>query len=612
MPLATVLLLTTLCAPPNHAYPPEIRAWDQAAKDAQRDAATTLLKQFEQAVTDGAETFTIPPGDYRFGPQGPQAFKVVGAHDLTIDATGVTFWFDGRLRVDALQFNGCRNVTLRGLTVDYDPLGYLQGEVLTIDDANQVVDFRIDPGFPLPDETWTKQPGSIKTVFYAPDGLLREFRMDWVKSLQDLGDRVVRVSFTNGWLFDRKTYPFEIAPGDRLCLPDRSMRHAFTLNGSEQVTLEDITIYACSHMALTEVGGVGGHVYRRCKVIRRPGTNRLLACNADVFHSVTVEHGPTIEECEFSHAADDFINLHGFFFLVQNQLSPTEVEIVCQYREDAFSVGSTLRFYRFDDLAPEGSAKVLEKVLIEGDAAREAALKLPAEIRAKGERIRDLHPRQVWAFRVKLDQPVKTARYDFVGCDDCSANGAIIRSNYFHDCYTRGVLLKSSNTLVEGNRFERIGDASLAIAAERYWMEGPFAHDVTIRNNTILDSGVMFTSHNWNTQKLGAITVIAEGAHGLSAGRPNQRIVIEGNRIVRPSAVGIAVLNAQDVVIRDNVIEQPVSRQPYRLGSSLKVKDPLFAIYLAQAAGVKLEGNRVLDPSEWCRGEVGYGPGAGP
>lgn len=611
MKLITPLTLAYLAWHPlaqaNDAYPPDVATWGNELKLAQRGAAKKLVAHVAAAMEKGDTEFRIPPGHYRFNRHGPKQFELRSVQDLIIEASGVTFWFDGRFRTDAVSLVGCKNVTIRGLTVDYDPMPYAQGEIVKIDRTSKTVDIRVDSGFPLPDASWTKVPGKIKAVFYGEDRRMIEVRMDWVKALEPLGDRVYRVSFKFGWIFE-PIYKSDIKLGDYLCLPDRSMRMSFMSSGCERVTLEDITVYSCPHMAFTEVGGEGGHVYRRCKVIRRPGTKRLMACNADVFHSNTTRRGPTIEGCEFSHSGDDFVNIHGFFFMVYEQRSPTQLVLANQYQPDCYAVGSELGFYAFADFGPLGKAKVLKMTAIEDRDTFEACKRMPAELRKQRHNVRDFHPRNIYPYLVDLDQPVEAAKYDVVGCSYRAGNGAVVRNNYLHDGFSRGILLKCSHAVVAGNRIERDGTGSIAVAAERFWMEGPFVRDVVIKDNTIVDPGRMFLSHNWNTAKLGAITVVSQAHVGLTRGCHNENIRIVGNRIVRPAACGIAVMNARDCTIAGNTIEEPFSKEPVRFGSSLRVDRPHYAIYLAAASHIVVKGNTIVRPSSHCLGRIGLGP----
>lgn len=590
----------------NWAYPEPMASWSEATQEGQREAARKLVADLKAALERGEKRFAIPPGDYRFGPKKPENLRLDGVKDFTLEARGVTFWFEARQRIDAVLVNDSARLTLRGLTVDYDSLGHTQGEVVAIDRAGKAFDIRIDPGFPLPEEYgWTQSIGSTKAVFYDPQGRQRDVRMNWLKPLEALGNGVYRCRLTGDYTWDDGS---DFRVGDRLTLPERSMRMAFATNRSEAVTFEEITIYASPHMALTEVGGKGGHIYRRCKVVRRPGTRRLLACNADVFHSIQVERGPTIEECEFSHAGDDLVNIHGFFSVVLEQRSPNEVVIVQEFGR-GFDTGSELEFSRWGTMEPLGAARAVKVTTLEDPVLVEAAKRLPADARAAGSKLRDFHPRNVWPCLVQLDRPVEVKKLDLVGCEDRMGRGTIIRNSYFHDGFVRGVLLKCRDALVEGNRIERMGINGVCLSAESYWLEGPYPRNVIVRGNTLVECGTRRDSRTWWNAQLGAISVINHAGKGLSPGTQARGIRIEGNTIIRPSGPAIFVSNTRDVTIEGNRIEGAFSKEPVRMGQELGLKDPHYALFLAMCEGVTLKGNQVTAPGPHCVGPVGFGPG---
>jgi hypothetical protein len=108
----------------------------------------------------------IPPGDYRFGKEGwgrdgviyPLEFSDLrrdDAHPFTIDATGATFWFD--LPDDqapachfCVGFKGCRNILLKGATIDRASRGHVEGRITQFDFANNRIELRLSPGITVP------------------------------------------------------------------------------------------------------------------------------------------------------------------------------------------------------------------------------------------------------------------------------------------------------------------------------------------------------------------------------------------------------------------------------------------------------------------------------
>lgn len=87
----------------------------------------------------------------------------------------------------------------------------------------------------------------------------------------------------------------------------------------------DTNIVAATFMAVTEFGGGGGNTYEGVNVGWYDGASKpytplvwkggqvlqpRLSSNADVFHSYSARKGPTIRNCTFGNAADDFFNVH--------------------------------------------------------------------------------------------------------------------------------------------------------------------------------------------------------------------------------------------------------------------------------------------------------------
>lgn len=611
--MAAHALLFSLLALPlagELPLPAPAASWTAAEKQAQRVAAQQLAADLNAALDAGAGTFTIPAGDYRFGPEGLASLNLIDRHDAIIDAAGATFWFHGRHRVDALKLSRCRDVTIRGLTIDYDPPAYSQGEIVAKDDAAKTVDIRIDPGYPLPDESWTAQAGKIKAIFYDREGYQIPVRMDWIASLTSLGDAVYRVGFRFGW---HVTYRSPVQLGDRLTLPDRSLRHTVNLDACERVTLEDVTIYASPHMALVEGWGPGGNVYRRVKVIRRPGTSRLLACNADVFHSIQNDRGPTIESCEFSHAGDDLVNVHGCFALVAERQAPDRFAILVPEGPN-FGVDSRLRFYDYATMEPRGEAVVKACEPVTDEARLAAARAIPVETRAGGKQgIRDVHPRISALFDVRLDQPVAAERLAIVGTGERRGAWTRISGSYFHDGFVRGVLLKAQDALVEGNRFERIGQSAIICSAQKYWLEGPCPERITIRHNTIADCGQMLGARMWAQHNLGAISIASDPGVAVAVGRQNVGFAILGNTITNAPVAGIYLANVHDAEVADNVIDGWGRETLVTPGTVPNLgAEPHAAIFLVDTGEVRLQRNRCLHPGPLSTGEILRGVRAEP
>jgi hypothetical protein len=578
----------------NQAFPPAIAAWTEADFAPQRAAAVQLNKDLQAAILSGAKTFTIAPGDYRFHPQALPCLVIKDAHDLVIDGTGATFWLYPFQRLDGITLEHCRNVTVRGLTIDYYPATYPQGVVTAIDSIQGYIDFRLAPGFSTPMDV----PGHLtnaKLEHFDQKGDFIETKLDWVREVQDLGGGSYRVYPKNGSAYHMQT---AVAPGTVLALAGRTMRMVFNLHESDHCTLENITAYASPHMVFTEDGGEGGHSYLHCHVVLRPGTRRLLASNADVFHSMGVNHGPTIEGCEFSHSGDDLINIHGTFAMVYSQPAPDVLEVLNQVKPD-FPANTTLQFFDFDSLAPAGQAKVLTT----------SAITEPAEIAAATQMITEkklflIRPLLV---KVQLDHPISIPKYSLVAMDSRVASGTIIRGNFLHDAQARGTLLKSTNGLIENNHYDNIGMCSIGLANDAVCLEGPFATHMTVQNNIITRNGLIsILSRNEYPYEIGAISVTMERTKGLSAAQSNFDVKILNNRIENSSNCGIFISNLHGGIVTGNTITDANSKEPLNMGRRMGLDNPSYGLVIVNSSNIDLERNLIQHPGQFSRGNIAF------
>ena len=105
--------------------------------------------------------------------------------------------------------------------------------------------------------------------------------------------------------------------GYKMVVNMRGSGGGISVSRSSGITLQDLVVYAAGSFAFHESGrSEGGNVYRRCKLVPRPGSPSIWAGAADAFHSMNQRRGPHLVDCEFSWAFDDLINIHGFINLV--------------------------------------------------------------------------------------------------------------------------------------------------------------------------------------------------------------------------------------------------------------------------------------------------------
>ena len=97
---------------------------DKSEKARQRETGAALHARIVEAWNSGAKEYRIPPGEYRLAGKRRLLFEDI--EDLTINAAGVTFWFERDIKDAAvdppgLEFARCKGVALKGASIDFDP-----------------------------------------------------------------------------------------------------------------------------------------------------------------------------------------------------------------------------------------------------------------------------------------------------------------------------------------------------------------------------------------------------------------------------------------------------------------------------------------------------------
>lgn len=231
---------------------------------------------------------------------------------------------------------------------------------------------------------------------------------------------------------------------------------------SSHITLDHITIYGCPGHGFLSSGGVHHLHFDHCKIQPRPGTGRSVSISVDCLHVGNSQGQFIIEDCDFSGAGDDCINLHDNSSMGIRRLDDYTLKAL-RVAESAlqFEVGSQIEL-RNPDLSPTGYHSVIKE------------LSYQPEDRTCVMRLADPLPLNLDEESVIFNRTFHTDFY-------------IIRNCRFTNNRARGALLQGSHGLVENNLFENIQGAAIQIetGCESRWSEGQGVTDLLIRGNVI-------------------------------------------------------------------------------------------------------------------------------
>lgn len=454
------------------------------------DMTKAVLSAVDRVRAAGGGEICLASGAYHFRTTTAMSFYVSnhdhpGTRHVFLPITHVTnlvLRCDGRAEFlfhgagIALGLQDTRNVTLKGIGVDWDRPYYSEARFVRFDGGRPVLSFdpkqfpmRIDEKGRLVavGEGWEKDP-KLAQAFDAHDRAYKGSA--WFSGrADDLGAGVYRLD--EDWT---KKFPRPLAPSDAVVVrsgwrPDPAVH----LNRAHDTELEDCVIRAAAGMGLiaqrsenVTVRGSGRAADRTAGAFARAETGRMTSLQADATHFSNCRGKIVVENCLFEGMVDDAINVHSTCLQVEAMPSPTEIR--CRYKHsqsvgfEVFLPGERLRGIRGRTLEPSDAMVVVTGVTMRAPDLVDLTLSAPLP---DGLGVGDAVENADW-------QP----SVDF-------------RNNIVRNSSPRATLFTTPGRVVcEGNLFDHVAAQAMHLSADAWdWYESGACEDVTIRRNVFRD-----------------------------------------------------------------------------------------------------------------------------
>ncbi|GAB6008747.1 LamG-like jellyroll fold domain-containing protein [Dysgonomonas reticulitermitis] len=495
------------------------------------------LKAMIQSAVDNNETrLVIPPGVYK----GPAPFlNIKNAKNLEIIADGVTMLCETQIR--ALEFQNCENVKLKGLTIDYNPLTFTQGDIVAV--GANYVDVKIHEGYPL------KPYSRIDVIDPKTRFRKRGSKFVWESTAELREGNIVRVF--------QPELPSVAKVGDMATMStgpegQYGAPHALVIsNCLGGMVLEDVSIHSAPGFGIFESEGVGGTHLKNCNVV--PGATpegateeRMLSTSWDAIQHTLLKKGPLVEGCVVKDAGDDSwsVTWNGSF-------------LIASVNDNRITVDGDM-----------------SAVLQAGDTLRTSLNSEYAVIDRKSGITILLKAACPWPTGTRLYSPNRR-------CESF-----ILRNNHFRS--SGRVLVKASHGLIENNLIEE-GHSGVTINSEDAITA---MEDIVIRNNTISGSG-HFMPASWSNQA-GSISIASGGGGNIDTAGKFNNIRIENNRFSDISGVNIVVTSSQNIKIKGNQFYKTGIPTPNNTGSDFNI-DQNTVVYLNNVDVITVDSNAVIN-----------------
>ena len=525
-------------------------------------------KIINDAYASGAKEVTIEPGVYRIktSPKGGH-LNLDGFKDFTVNAEGVTLLLK-TINTSAVMMNNCENVTVKGITCDFDKPTLFWGQIFNIDPDGFYMDVAIDPGYQL---DWKKMisSGGGGYIFDRDTGYMLEGSSSFHTNsgkVEQLTANTFRIHGTAG----PRQKGLEI--GDYLGSIGYETSGGYKLTGCKNVTLENITIHDGTHQ-IFDIHGEGGNKYINVKMTPAPRplgciTDRLVAARGDGLHATCLRTGPQVYDSLFEQMLDDGTNIHGTFSKVVG-IEGNKAIIGISGAQLPYWAGDDLRFYSPDTV--ENSQCFVKTCEVLTGYTPKTNLN-----ESVGSAVYSANK----YYAVTLDGKKNFKVGDWVVNRNWTCGGYVYKNSTFRGMNSRAVLIKGGDGLIENCTVSNGGNFGLCIAPEFDWTEAGFAENVTVRNCTFHSSG-------W-ARKNGAGLAVCGGGGGSTParGQDHDSITVEGCTFYGNTYHDLWMSEGKNFVIRNNTFMGDLGINPI---------DAPETIHLENCDNVTLSGNIYKD-----------------
>jgi REP element-mobilizing transposase RayT len=526
MPKPSLVLLIVLAvgAP---LFAADIRVADFGAKpgDGIDDTAAINAALKEAAKSPGSRVI-FDPGvyDLHHGPQHEHAASLVLDRLDHVEIVGHGATLMGHDLAAVMTLSWCRDVTVRDLKIDWDPLPFAGGRVVTA--RKESFEFEVLPPH-------TAEPGRPAQAIIAYDRAAGRFaapgvevyQTDFAKPCQWVRPNVLRV-------FSPRAAAFKVGM-------DVVVRHqvyafnAVLIGGGERVRLEGIDVLACPGMGLY-AGDAADVTVRRFNVLK--AKDRWMSACADAMHFNGCRGQVLVEDCTLEGMGDDGINVHTMYLIA-----------------DEKPEASTLVLRQ----ARAGGMPLIPRV---GDVLEISGPQKPLVPYAQAV-VKSVTPRrESKQVVVTFTQPLPVDLKPGHTLANLSATpGFTARRVTVRDNRARGFLIQTHDVRVEDCTFDHCSAAGIYLTADAdFWNEGIAPRNVVIRN-------CQFRGCNQGiARRAAALDMFVElKGHKLAAEAIGD-VVIEGNRFEGNGKADLFIGSSRQVIVRGNQFE----REPVVDGSS--------------------------------------------
>lgn len=449
------------------------------------------------------------PQNVIYTPYYPYTKGVLFDHvtNLEVIAEGANFFARGWM--EPISIWNCKNLTIKGLTLDYENMPHSEGKIIHKTDS--YFDAKFSDEFP------------VKSNMVMPRIMFYDMKKNRIRGTS--------VYFpTKNELIDRQTLRIYANYNDSIIGDMALINHTFHfrpaifINESTNIELQQVTIHSQPGM------GIVGHrsenlIFNGLRIVPRPGFYQ--STNTDATHFTSCKGLIRFDGCMFEGQGDDATNVHGYYQRILRKDAPNTYTIEMEKKW-----GTHAMMLDFPD--KNDTLELVSKSTLEIVDRFQVKKTMPFP--------------EKWNTTLILNKELPSDIENYFLIDVTRLPRLEFVNSYVGSHLARAVLVKTRNVLIENCTMRESTGTAIHIGAEGDWREGPGSSNIVVRNNRILRCG-----RGDGTNDGACAIAINTKAPNKTSTKIHSNILIEGNLIEGEDAEwGISIMGASNVKVCNN------------------------------------------------------------
>ena len=511
---------------------------------AEKDAMPAIREALAACRETNATKLVLPEGTLRIWPELAYekyqfisnntesikriAFDLEGMDNFTVEGQNTLLLFTGF--VSPFSLEGCKNVTIKDLSVDYTRTFHSEGIIEAT--GKGYLDIRFPEDYRCNITNGCLYFTDENRITYEFSNLL-EFDTEkkepaFLVCDYWLSKRTIQAEKLENNLVRIKRHDLKGTIGNTMVFGAAARYNpCFFISDCAGINIHNVNIWHC--------GGMGVIAQRsrdiellNVDVVPSPGKGRIISITADATHFVNCAGYIRMIDCKFCNQKDDATNVHGLYMAIDEFLSPEKV--VLKWRNSGQ--------HGVDFIEPGMKVEIVNQKTTDTYCY--------AQVKAV-EKLNDVAT--VVTFTEALPEGVER---NMVVAADEEYPEVLIKGCYMSGNRARGLLIGSrAQMIIEDNYFHIPGAAILLEGDGNFWFEQAGVRDVIIRNNVFENCNYGYTT--WGAACIAVGTRIPEldnAERGYHRG-----LLIENNtfRVFDPRILNL--FSVEDLTFRNNKIE---------------------------------------------------------